>query len=157
MTCASVAHSLCWPGLACLPSPLFPQLAPQRACRAIGTMGHTKVPYVLPRYSQGLGTRLFPAPPWSIPVLQLRSTAAAAINKVVHQRPPRPPHVVHYKRSSNWPLVGARLEPQPSSQLSTPNADFSAYCGTTRHRPLTAPLYSARSNATQPITSAKPA
>ncbi len=155
MTCASVAHSLCWPGLACLPSPLFPQLARNERVGPSARWGILR--YVLPRYSQGLGTRLFPAPPWSIPVLQLRSTAAAAINKVVHQRPPRPPRVVHYKRSSNWPLVGARLEPQPSSQLSTPNADFSAYCGTTRHRPLTAPLYSARSNATQPITSAKPA
>ncbi len=43
---------------------IVPAVGPQRACRAIGTMGHPS--------SQALGTRLFPSPPGSIPVLQLR-------------------------------------------------------------------------------------
>ena len=51
---------------------IVPAVGAQRACRAIGTMGHTNYLACPPKRLstlEVLGTRLFPAPPWSIPVL----------------------------------------------------------------------------------------
>ncbi len=93
---------------------IVPAVGPQRACRAIGTMGHPS--------SQALGTRLFPSPPGSIPVLQLRSTRRQRSTKylVINMETTFKQYFCTLSRLSiNWPLVGTQLEPQPPSQPPT--------------------------------------
>ena len=129
MTCASVAHSLCWPGLACLPSPSFPQLARNERVGTSARWGILPNYLVCPRDSQVLGTRLFPAPPWSIPVCSFGQRSGSDQQSGSSETTSH--YIVHtqYRSVVTGPLLApdSSLRHHIKCYVSTPNTDFSAY------------------------------